>query len=378
MDSLSFLKDFTEPLQKLEELFLQSRRAFLMGAGCSKCAGLPLTAELTQKAIDSSFLDTESKEVLTAIKIHFDGSSPPAHIEDYLSELIDLLSITERRQYRKSSNQTIQVSGKNYTTETLTKAVEQIKKAIAAEINIQVDIEIHKKFSEINHRTTRPGKNSGNQTIDYIVLNYDTLLEDALALSCVPFADGMDGGVTGWWDHNVFDRKDLSARVFKMHGSINWHEFPNESLPRRVASSVKIPGMDENRILIWPASTKYRETQLDPYAQITERVRRVLNPAQGLQRVLVICGYSFGDSHINIEIENGLRNSSGELTVVVFTDQEQPIGVLKEWHEDKSISKQILIYAKKGFYHEADVKTSVNDLTWWKFENLVRILDGER
>lgn len=44
-DDLSALdeKPFAEAVVKFEELLAQSGRAFLIGAGCSKCAGLPLT-----------------------------------------------------------------------------------------------------------------------------------------------------------------------------------------------------------------------------------------------------------------------------------------------------------------------------------------------
>lgn len=372
------LKPFSEALQKLEDLLLQSGRAFLIGAGCSKCAGLPLTAELTQAALGDPILDSDSREILSAIKDNFNGSSPPAHIEDYLSELIDFLAIAERRKFRSATSQSIQLAGKTFELSKLSVAAEQIKKAISKAIDIQVDIAMHRRFVGALHRPSRPGKNSGNQTIDYIVLNYDTLLEDALALSCVPFADGMDGGVTGWWNSSVFNRKNLSARVFKLHGSINWYEFPGETLPRRIASTVKLPGSNNNRILIWPASTKYRETQLDPYADLSERVRRVLSPSQNSQSVLVICGYSFGDSHINIEIERGLKNSSGALTVVAFTNEDAPSGKLKEWHEDRDISEQVLIFANKGFFHAGNVQPSGHDLLWWKFENITRILEGER
>ena len=51
--------------------------------------------------------------------------------------------------------------------------------------------------------------------MDYLVLNYDTVLEDALALERVPFSDGLDGGVTGWWNPETFDRGGLAARVLQ-------------------------------------------------------------------------------------------------------------------------------------------------------------------
>jgi DNA-binding CsgD family transcriptional regulator len=92
VDDLSPLrnKPFVAAIDKLEELTAQSGRAFLIGAGCSKCAGLPLMEELTEKVLGSATLDVTAKEILEGIKLLFEGTSD-ANIEDYLSELIDLL-----------------------------------------------------------------------------------------------------------------------------------------------------------------------------------------------------------------------------------------------------------------------------------------------
>ncbi len=375
---LSFVYEnpFNEAIQKLEELLSQSGRAFLLGAGCSKCANLPLTAELTQKALESQLLSINSKSILSAIQAHFIDAIPPAHIEDYLSELVDWLAIANRRFARKSTSQILSLGGKNYSEIELSVAVEEIKLAVADVIDQKVSITTHKLFIEAIHRPLRPGKASMGQLVDYLVLNYDTLIEDALALARVPFSDGMDGGVSGWWNPATFDRNDLGARVYKLHGSINWHELPGSTLPHRIASNIDLSGHEKRRILIWPASTKYRETQLDPYAQLIERARRVFNPCPGTQRVLVICGYSFGDSHINIEIERGLRKSAGDLTVIAFTNENEPTGKLKEWYEDPVITGQVLVFANRGFFHNKDVRRSQYDLPWWKFEHITTILEG--
>ena len=112
-DDLSVLREkpYSEAVAKFEELLVQSGRAFLVGAGCSACAGLPLTGELTDKAIQSDRLDQTSKEILTSVKNRFDGATN-AHIEDYLSELVDLLAIAERRAERGSSQCQISFEGK--------------------------------------------------------------------------------------------------------------------------------------------------------------------------------------------------------------------------------------------------------------------------
>jgi len=232
---------------------------------------------------------------------------------------------------------------------------------------------------EAVHRPIRVGKVSPGQVVDYLVLNYDTVIEDALALERVPYSDGIDGGVTGWWNPDTFERKGLAARVLKLHGSINWCEFTNDPLPRRVGSCLQIKDAgDDRRILIWPASTKYRETQLDPYAQLVDRARRVMRPTQGSQRVLVICGYGFRDTHINIEVDRALRESAGDLTIVAFTNEDEPKGQLKDWNEDQGIRDQVLIYSNRGFFHGEFSARATKDLLWWKFENLTRLLGGER
>ena len=357
--------------------WFQSGRAFLIGAGCSKCAGLPLTAELTTIAVESNKLDATSKEILTGIKNLFDGATT-SHIEDYLSELVDLLAIAERRAERGATQAQVAIDGKWYSEAQLQTATEQIKQSIADAIDKQVEIKTHQAFVHAVHKAIRVGKTASGSIVDYLVLNYDTVIEDALAVERIPFADGIDGGVTGWWNPVTFDRDDLAARVLKLHGSVDWCEVADDSLPRRIARNLQAQDIQDRRILIWPASTKYREAQLDPFAQLADRARRVMRPVRGSQRVLVICGYSFSDAHINIEIDRALRESSGGLTVIAFSSEDQPVGRLKEWNEAPEICEQVLIFANRGFFHGATADRSPHDLPWWKFENAVRLLKGER
>jgi hypothetical protein len=378
-DDLSVLRKppFDKAIADLEELMTQSGRAFLIGAGCSKCAGLPLTAELTSKGLASPKLNATTGEILSALKKQFDGSSE-ANIEDFLSELVDLLAIAERRTSRGASKNKAEVDGKSYDVTQLKDASEQIKQAIAETIDQPVTIGTHWDFVRAVHRPVRPGKPASERPVDYIVLNYDTLIEDALALEKLPYTDGLRGGTTAWWDVQSFRGNGLAARVLKLHGSINWSEFGEDTLPRRISTKLQLPAGSERKVLIWPASTKYRETQRDPYAQLAGITREVLRPHSGAQTVLVICGYRFGDSHINLEIDRGLRESAGQLTIVAFTNDEKPEGQVKAWVEDPTVRDQVRVYARKGFFHGTGVATSPDELPWWKFENVVRLLGGER
>jgi len=378
-DDLSVLR--TEPFAKavadLEGLMTQSGRTFLIGAGCSSCAGLPLTAELTEKTLNSDKINKETKTLLDAIRKQFDGSSD-ANIEDFLSELIDLIAIAQRRNERGASNAQIELGGKSYTAKQLQLSAEQIKRTIAIVIDQEVSVARHRSFIKAVHRPVRPGKSDSNQPVDYLVLNYDTLIEDALALEKISFSDGLGGGATAWWDMQTFRQSGLSARVLKLHGSINWCELSDDPLPRRISGKLTSPEISDRRVVIWPASTKYQEAQRDPYVQLTNLAREILRPIRGAQTVLTICGYRFRDSHINLEVDRALKESEGRLTVVVFTSDDGPEGQLKSWHEDQILRDQVRIYSKKGFFHGSDQYVSENELPWWKFENMTRLLGGER
>lgn len=378
-DDLTPLREpvFATAINDLDDLLMQSGKAFLLGAGCSKCAGLPLTAELTAKTLASPRLDATTKTILTAIENLFVGANA-ANIEDYLSELVDLVAIAERRGARGATTHTASLNGVDYSAKLLKDAVDQIKAAIAEVIDVAVNMEVHWKFIQAVHRPSRPGRTVATRPVDYLILNYDTLVESALALQKLRYADGMSGGNSAWWDTATFESEGLAARVLKLHGSIDWSEISGDPLPRRIARNLTLPAGNDRKVLIWPASTKYRETQRDPYAQLSSLARRVLRPQSGSQTVLAVCGYSFGDSHINIEIERALRESGGELTLVVFTFDEEPAGELKRLHEDKEITDQVRIYARKGFFHGTTVAKSANDLPWSKFENITRLLGGER
>ena len=378
-DDLSPLREaiYAAALDDFDELITQSGRAFLIGAGCSKCAGVPLTVELTAKTLNSNSLESTTKTILAFVQEQFKGAAN-SNIEDYLSEIIDLVAIAERRGARGATKDTALLDGVDYSATELKDAVDQIKEAIANVIDVEVNLEVHWKFIQAVHRPSRPGRTMTTQPVDYLVLNYDTLIESALALEKLCYADGMNGGNSAWWDVNTYDMNSLAARVLKLHGSIDWSEMSGDPLPRRIEKSLKLPTGSERKVLIWPASTKYRETQRDPYAQLSSIARSVLRPAPERQIVLTVCGYSFSDSHINIDIERALRESGGELTLVVFTSDAEPIGELKRLHGDGSITDQVRIYARRGFFHGATTERSTDDLPWWKFENITRLLGGER
>ena len=75
---------FSAPISQFRELVSSSDAlTFLMGAGCSRCAGMPLTNELTDMVMNSTKVDRKTKEVLAVVKGQFENGVG-ANIEDYL------------------------------------------------------------------------------------------------------------------------------------------------------------------------------------------------------------------------------------------------------------------------------------------------------
>ena len=367
--------ELKDVVQDMRDLLSQSRLAFLLGAGCSLKAGLPLMPELTEKVLGHAKIGEGTKGLLNEVRKLFSGATD-ATIEDYMSEIVDLLSIAERRTQRGATKSKISVGDQTRDSAELQTALDEIKQAVCSAIGgKEVDVTTHQQFVRAIHSSLQAGK--PGRGVDYFVLNYDTLIEDALGLERVTYFDGFAGAATGWWEPSTFRTDEEAARVFKIHGSIDWCLLEGDSLPRRIRSGIKTES-PKSHVLIYPAATKYQETQRDPFAQLLHHMRLSLCPSEGKEMVLAICGYNFGDSHIDLEIENALYQSEGRLTIAAFAETDKPEGKLKGWLADRAISEQIRVYAKKGFFHGDKELTLDAEIPWWKFEVLARVLGGER
>lgn len=371
------LSEYAEPIDELTKLLSQSKRAFLLGAGCSKCAGLLDMEGLTQEVLASIPQTDKIRLILDGLISNF-AKAKDCTIEDYMSELVDLISIADRRENRGAETAKIPVGDTPYSAAELRTALAVIKQKIEnIIISKKIKIHTHRQFIRAVHGRLQSGKAISSQPVDYFTLNYDTLLEDALSLERVPLADGFNGGATGWWNVDAYADSQVIARVFKVHGSIDWCLLDDDMLPRRIRHGLK-DDKEREPVLIWPAATKYRETQRDPFAQILNIMRRTLRPVQNSEVILAIVGYSFGDSHINEELDRALIESDGRLTIIVFTCLDKPDGVLEKWRTDSNLKGNVRIHTKRGFYHGNNQIESETDLPWWRFEVLVRLLGGER
>lgn len=388
------IHDFESITEELRKQLDASRQNWLFGAGISYNSNIPLMYPLTarvKKIIDDSknTKDIEIYELLT------DELQDKSHIEHYLSHIGDLIALADRTKTQNAS-----IGKTSFSKDELLNLHRAIVSAIGETVrygysnngtekigdfkNPIVEIEHHIKFVQAIY-ANRSNLLSRSK-LTFFSTNYDTLLEDALGLEKFTVVDGFSGGAIAYWNPQ-FEFQDINSLpnkclLYKLHGSIDWYRDENKGLVRSRYGTKYLANKSE--IMIYPQATKYVETQKDPFSYLFYGFRSALNSSE--DNVLITCGYSFGDDHINAEIEAALSSRSNRTTIIAFA-QENPDGIivinktLDRWLTDKQFGNRVYVAGQKGIYYNSIVPlapTSGNDLFWWTFTGLTNfILTGE-
>ena len=221
-----------------------------------------------------------------------------------------------------------------------------------------------------------------SKPLDLFTLNYDLSLETALSNLRIAFTTGYrkrDKGLPVW-DPSEFDKQLFDARIFKLHGSINWGEFFTyppppanagatrdshqaaesylANYPERVAFDPYPIGLveppDRREGMVSTMNFGTRKEVLYASSQFTVLFNHFL---EGLTSagVIVMAGYSFSDERINKTIEEALVNRKGDLHVIVVNPSlfriERNYPVLRKFMELKwgtGINKQLGAALKDG------------------------------
>ena len=375
------------------------RQSWLLGAGISAKAGVPLMRPLTDlvQSLISQEQGPES-EILRHIRAQLPQDS---HIEHVLSQLGDLIAIAERTTYGRVPLGGEQPDADAATLRELHGAIlnrialsvrygyrpsqGSVEARVGSRDDPLVRVDDHRRFLRaLFSARTKPGRQPPPTM--FFTTNYDTLLEDALALEAIPFRDGFVGGAVGYWAlgttyEDAEQHPAVRATLVKLHGSIDWFTSEDGTVLRCRDTTTYNP--DGARLLIYPQATKYAATQKDPFATLlrTFRTRLALKP----DNVLLICGYSFGDEHINLEISECM-NQPGSNTVVVAFCAEAASGsehslppCLHDWLATREWRHRVFVATDHGLYHGDTRNLCPNgtSLDWWTFQGLTRYLsDG--
>jgi hypothetical protein len=183
---------------------------------------------------------------------------------------------------------------------------------------IRDEVSIHKNSIDMNdciHADFAEwiGKADRKQAIEIFTTNYDYLFELGLEYKNVSYYDGFTGSYQPFFDSSSIENLHFlpnQTKLWKIHGSLGWHY---DSGKKKVLRNIS----DGSDILIYPSILKYDESRKQPYVALGDRLTNFLKESD---TILITCGYSFGDEHINERIISALESNSLTHVYVLYYD----------------------------------------------------------
>jgi len=336
--------DPTEYIRGLQQLLVSDKKriAFLFGAGTSlskknaKSNNVPSIGEMTDRIISELSIDNmKYADALGDFKTEINSKDGVFTIET-------LLSLLEMKILVIGCGE---LNGLRLTD--LINLRDRVKKSIREIVCIHKIIEndlsnvIHVDFAEWIKKSDR------KFPIEIFTTNYDYLFEIGLEAKNVPFYDGFTGTYKPFFDgDSVEDFNHLSrqTKLWKIHGSLGWHYNQDTHKVWRRDS-------DSDDFLIYPSSLKYDQSRKQPYLALSDRLSKFLKQPDS---ILITCGYSFGDAHINERILNSLNQNGSSHVFALFYDLYYEQGERRySLSENSSIAKlakeqtKLSIFGKK-------------------------------
>lgn len=294
----------------------KNRVAFLIGAGCPVSVRIKKDGEdndspliddiagLTKKVCES-LKGSNINKIVSRIALPKDKS---ATIEDILSHVRLLLEVV--------GNGKIDEFGKD--------ELETIERNICDQITNTVNKELPNEDTPYHQLASWIGGIQRDNPVEIFTPNYDLLMESALEAKNVPYYDGFVGARKAFFDLHSIEQDKLPprwVRLWKLHGSINWWNDINGNVFRGHSQS------GSNKQMIYPSHMKYHESRKMPFMAMQDRLGKYLSSGQS---VLITCGYSFSDQHLNeILLQRLLANPRAICFGLLFGNLEKYTEAMK-------------------------------------------------
>lgn len=289
------------------------RVGFFLGAGCPLAVDVPPElgewplipdiVGLTKRIRDTVGIHVKYKDPFhRVLKQIGDSSENKKTVEDVLTRLRALLEVVDAIPFDSMCRDDLVA----------------LDQAICEEISSVMSKRLPAKSSAYHQLAAWIGSITRAHPVEVFTSNYDLLMEQALEECGVPYFDGFSGSDRTFFDVPSMEQLVLPprwARLWKIHGSVNWWRTKDGEIQRREK------GDSDSSQMIHPSHLKYDESRKMPYLAMQDRLRSFL--ARG-QAVLVTCGYSFLDGHINHAILDGLGgNPSAVCFGLIHGDRAQ-------------------------------------------------------
>jgi len=294
---------------------------FLIGAGCSKDAGIKISDEMVT---DVENLIKKDKKWIKHQELYYYLRSSIEYSEGIFGNFHKifnieklLIVIAELKKKEKNlvfpfignwNNRLIDVAGKNF--ENLKELEELIYGKIFDWVNIK-DLSkgtYYKGFGSF--------KNEIGKLIRIFSLNYDLLFERTLENN-YDIELGFDPSDRTWQYANFEedDKRDIHFYLYKLHGSIDWQKSKNKIM--RCDSPI------QNSEIIFGTDTKLKS--VDPYLFYVFEFRKWTLSINC--KLIITLGYSFSDEYINSLISQALSQLENRNLLIIrpFDNNEETI-----------------------------------------------------
>ncbi len=249
---------------------------------------IPDVQGLTSEVCDELAKSKESDGPLSEIRAQLDADGKRrGNIEDILSHVRALQHAAGTGEVRGLS----------------ASQLSQLDDAICKVIYSRVHVRLPSRDTSYHRMASWMGAIERGHPMEVFTPNYDLLIEQSLEESGVPYFDGFVGSDRTFFDPPSMELDELPARwarLWKLHGSINWRQDKNGTVSR----GESFEGYE--RRLIHPSHLKFDESRRMPYLAMIDRLRAFLRRSPA---VLVVCGYSFSDQHLNEVLLQGLQGN---------------------------------------------------------------------
>jgi len=268
---------------------------FFISAGCPLSVELPkdewpLIPDVKNLTIfiNEQLVDNEKYELLLSELTKAEKSRE--NIEDILSFLRSLILVSKGGEVRGLKEDDLL----------------QLEKDICSEIVKKLNVELPNEETPYHRLCNWIRSIDRKSPVELFTTNYDLLLEQALENLEVPYFDGFIGSRRSFFDLRAVEDNLIPihwSRLWKIHGSINWYQ-ENIGKKKTVFRSSEIK--KDASHLIYPSHLKYEESRKMPYLALIDQLNRFIRKKSSL---LILCGYSFNDGHLNDTIVNALKSN---------------------------------------------------------------------
>ena len=325
----------------LSSLFQSEHLSLLLGSGLSSAIQFEAIGNSKNGMSGSEFSKTKYKDKIKAFasKSAEKTGRGESNIEDYIRVANELLRGLEISETDKAGEEVLRKEI-NTIIKNFTDNISTIENSISTAVPEKREKAFQLLVSFLMSFASRTGT---RDRLHIFTTNYDRLIEEGADIAGLHLIDRFVGSLNPIFRSSRLDIDmhynppgirgeprylEGVAKYTKLHGSIDWVETDTNNI-RKIgmpfgAKTLK-PFLDaanipENyqKVLIYPNSSKDRETSEYPYVELFRDFAAALCRPNS---TLVVYGYSFGDDHINRIIADMLTIPSTHLVIIAYKDE---------------------------------------------------------